>query len=326
MSDRRKITSPENGRLSKGPITQAGKDRSARNSLRHGFLAKYTVLPGESEEGFHDTISSFYARFQPRDEVEESLVDDMASSYWRIYRLWSIESVMMTKQIGAQPPGEPLVRIAGAFGNLADSNQYNLLQRYDARLHRSFQRALHSLADLKKLSPHVGQPSGCPDPPAQETNGEPTQAGSNPPTRFSPGGESPREDPDAGPTNQEPSSPPSQPQPEEPDTEETDRNPNSGWDPAIRLREAKNLTAKQTNFMTALFPFLFVLIRIFSWLSSHLRITGPGLVAAKPAAAGDVAWWTRSQFSILKYLQERQQLPVLDIPNPGSHPCASSPN
>jgi hypothetical protein len=208
MSDRRKVTSPENGRLSKGPITQAGKGRSSHNAIRHGLLARQTVLTGEGEEFFENSLRSYYARFLPLDDVEESLVDDMTSSYWRIQRLVAIESSMMNKEIENQPSGPPLDRIAGAFASLSDTTGYNLLQRYDARLQRKFQRALHNLIDLRKLlpvepataipeppeelsnvepaapapeSPNVEQPSGCPDPPTQDPNVDPTPASPNPP-------------------------------------------------------------------------------------------------------------------------------------------------
>ena len=42
-----------------------------------GLLANYMVLDGEEQENFEESVKSYYARFQPQDDVEESLVDDM---------------------------------------------------------------------------------------------------------------------------------------------------------------------------------------------------------------------------------------------------------
>ena len=158
MPDRRKLTSPENGCLSKGPITQAGKDRSSQNAIRHGLLARHTVLPTERRESFDASIRSYYSRIQPQDDLEESLVDDMAGAYWRIQRLSAIETYMMNREIEDQPFDHPMDRLAGAYSNLADTAKYKLLLRYDAHLHRNFNRALHNLIDLQKL-PSRGEPA-----------------------------------------------------------------------------------------------------------------------------------------------------------------------
>ncbi len=173
MPDRRKLTSPDNGRLSKGPKTQAGKARSRHNAIRHGILAKSAVLLGEKKKLFQESIRSYYDRFQPQDDLEESLIDELASSYWRIQRLLAIEASMMNREIERQTSGVPVDCLADAFGNLADTNRYRLLQRYDAHLHRCFQRALHNLIDLKKLDAGMERSTATPQPLAPEPDVEP---------------------------------------------------------------------------------------------------------------------------------------------------------
>jgi hypothetical protein len=56
----------------------------------------------------------------------------------------------MEKAIRNQPPGDEASRIAGAFSDLAASPQLNLLHRYEARLHRIYQRALDNLLILRE--------------------------------------------------------------------------------------------------------------------------------------------------------------------------------
>jgi hypothetical protein len=54
----------------------------------------------------------------------------------------------MEKAIANQPPGGDLSRLADAFSQLAASPELNLLHRYEARLHRIYQRALDNILML----------------------------------------------------------------------------------------------------------------------------------------------------------------------------------
>ena len=58
-----------------GPATAEGKERSARNPLRHGLLARTVVLENEDGEEFEEALGALVARFQPADPVELGLVE-----------------------------------------------------------------------------------------------------------------------------------------------------------------------------------------------------------------------------------------------------------
>jgi len=147
MSSLRRIASSRaNGARSRGPVTTDGKDRSSANAMRHGLLARCVVLPNESGQSFDDLVTQHTDRFGPLDGVEFGMVEEMAASYWRMRRAWAIENRLMEKALQNQPPGEDeAARIAGAFTELAASPELNLLHRYETRLHRIYQRALHNL-------------------------------------------------------------------------------------------------------------------------------------------------------------------------------------
>ena len=83
-----------NGAKSHGPITPAGKLKSAANSLRHGLTAKAVVLPTESREDYEALLASYLQRFHPADQVEMDLVESMAVSRWRLRRVANIETHM----------------------------------------------------------------------------------------------------------------------------------------------------------------------------------------------------------------------------------------
>jgi hypothetical protein len=74
----------------------------------------------------------------------------MAAANWRMRRAWAIENRLMDKAIANQPPGDDLSRLADAFSQLATSPELNLLHRYEARLHRIYQRALYNLLMLRE--------------------------------------------------------------------------------------------------------------------------------------------------------------------------------
>ena len=150
MSSLRRIqASRVNGARSRGPITPEGKARAAANAvLRHGLLAKCVVLENESGQCFDDLVVQHTERFAPADGVEFGMIEEMAAAYWRMRRAWAIENRLMEKAIRNQPPGDEAERIAGAFSELAASPELNLLHRYEARLHRIYQRALLNLAVL----------------------------------------------------------------------------------------------------------------------------------------------------------------------------------
>jgi len=82
-----------NGLLAKGKKSEESRQKCAMNSVRHGLTAQAVVLSNESKEDFEALRKTYYARYQPADEVECDLVDDMVSARWRIRRAVSLERV-----------------------------------------------------------------------------------------------------------------------------------------------------------------------------------------------------------------------------------------
>jgi hypothetical protein len=105
-------------------------------------------LENESSECFDELVTQHQERFAPADGVEFAMIEEMVAANWRMRRAWAIENRLMEKAIRNQPPGDEAARIAGAFSDLAASPELNLLHRYEARLHRIYQRALDNLLIL----------------------------------------------------------------------------------------------------------------------------------------------------------------------------------
>jgi hypothetical protein len=152
---KRAIASRANGALSRGPKTEGGKRRSSANSLRHGLLAKCVVLRNESQETFAQHLDQHLQKLNPADDVEQGVVEEMAAAAWRLRRLWSIETTLLDKCVEKRPESGDRARIAAAFAELSSSNELHLLDRYEARLHRMYQRSLHNLLVLREFDSPV---------------------------------------------------------------------------------------------------------------------------------------------------------------------------
>ena len=132
MSDRPEINLTGKRAPFQGAQEQAGKDRS--NSMRcvTGFLPITLSLPAKVKEAIDNLVDSYYERFQPQDSAEAALIDTMGAAFWRMGRLWATEKCMMNEAIEEQTSGDSITCIAGAFGELAETQKFQLLQRYEA--------------------------------------------------------------------------------------------------------------------------------------------------------------------------------------------------
>jgi hypothetical protein len=153
-SDLQKETSRHNGTKSRGPRTEAGKARSSRNRYNHGVYTKTIVIEGEEGRCFHALLVSLRAQLQPRTFIEEELVEDLAIYRWKQKRLLSMETASLSHKIrgqAAQSVAEsPAIRAVQAFGDLShDSRALELMNRYELRFARQFNRTLRQLLDLQ---------------------------------------------------------------------------------------------------------------------------------------------------------------------------------
>ena len=168
MSSLRRIESSRaNGRRSHGPVTPDGKLRSSQNALKHGLLADVIVLPGESPEGFDQLCEAHVTRFQPVDDVELSMLEELSAAYWRLRRGWAMENEILAEAMDSQPAAENLTetaRLTAAFRQLATAPELALLHRYETRLHNIYNRTLRSLILVRKAAPSPPPPPPEPEP------------------------------------------------------------------------------------------------------------------------------------------------------------------
>ena len=76
-----------NAKKSTGPTTEAGKEKSRFNALVHGLRAESTLLPGEDVDRFDQLLDSITVAWRPQDDMERSLIEQIAANQWKLARL-----------------------------------------------------------------------------------------------------------------------------------------------------------------------------------------------------------------------------------------------
>lgn len=164
-SEQQKQASRENGKLSRGPVTLAGKKRSSQNALRHGLCAKVIVLDNERKKNYLELLAEFCDRFKPTDSFDMALVEDMAASYWRMRRAMAVQTNIVNESMpaAASPDGSPfsaqMNRTSASLklGNKTPSVD-NVL-RHEARYQIAIQRSLRTFILARTVDKLVAQES-----------------------------------------------------------------------------------------------------------------------------------------------------------------------
>jgi hypothetical protein len=153
-----------NAQHSTGPKTEAGKQRSALNALRHGLTGQIIVLPAEDMEAYQRHVQSFTNEYRPKGPTETQLVQSLADAAWRQNRVFALETNLLTHDIIYEdfPNHESTheMREAVAIAAALDSHTRALanLSIHGQRLARQFERTLALLQQLQstRLANEVG--------------------------------------------------------------------------------------------------------------------------------------------------------------------------
>jgi hypothetical protein len=81
-----------NARLSTGPATEEGKQKSRQNAVRHGLTAETVIDALEDAEDYAAFEIAITADYDAQSAVERELVLRLASLLWRLRRATAIES------------------------------------------------------------------------------------------------------------------------------------------------------------------------------------------------------------------------------------------
>src|ERR1039458_8682224 len=144
-----------NAQLSSGPKTEAGRNRSRMNALRHGLTGQVTTMTDE-DRAAHDQFSKALMKdLAPEGAMETQLAQRVATDSWRLNRASAIEDNLFA--LGLHENGGKLCldheQIDDALTTARiftqESKQLQLLTLYEQRINRSLQKNLAMLQSLQ---------------------------------------------------------------------------------------------------------------------------------------------------------------------------------
>ena len=92
-----------NSQHSTGPKTEAGKQRSSLNALRHGLTGQIVVMPTEDLQAYQSHLKSFTDEYHPQGATESNLVQALADTSWRLNRVAALEANLLTLAAAREP-------------------------------------------------------------------------------------------------------------------------------------------------------------------------------------------------------------------------------
>jgi hypothetical protein len=139
---------------SSGSKTAEGRAAVRPNTIKYGL--SNLVLSTESEADFEALLDSYEAEHKPTTATEKALVAQLATSAWRLRRLHTIEASLYKLN-------------AGDLVADASDKALTILARQQARLERSFHKALHELQRLRarrsvKVASPIQEAPAAPNP------------------------------------------------------------------------------------------------------------------------------------------------------------------
>jgi len=188
ISEKRLAANRENAKRSTGPRSQAGKERSSRNAVKHGFRSSsFAVVRLEDLDEVEKFKADAVACYKPVNAQELVAVERIAMSQQLIFRGARLDAGMFTSALNdvLDRTNNPLIPmdpdmvgdgdieitrqqnrnycIAEGFRRIAkESNAIGLMLRYRAQAEREYRRAVEDFDRLKALrhempnEPNVG--------------------------------------------------------------------------------------------------------------------------------------------------------------------------
>src|SRR5580700_1588426 len=144
-----------NALLSTGAKTEAGRNRSRMNALRHGLTGQVTTMTDE-DRAAHDQFSKALMKdLAPDGAMETQLAQRVATDSWRLNRISAIEDNLFAlgqlQNAGQACPDVPQLDAALTSAHVftQESKQLQLLTLYEQRINRSIQKNLAILQQLQ---------------------------------------------------------------------------------------------------------------------------------------------------------------------------------
>jgi hypothetical protein len=125
----------QNSQLSTGPKTEAGKAKSSLNAVKTGLTGRTILLPSDDAAAYEAHVARFFTEYAPANEQEQSLVQSIADTEWRLLRIPSLE-------MGIYAVGR--LELGSNFQEVEDPQARAALT--EAKIFLTYQRQLNNLS------------------------------------------------------------------------------------------------------------------------------------------------------------------------------------
>ncbi len=163
-----------NAQKSTGPRSDAGKQHSHDNALKHGMCSRRVVLPFEDPHEYHLLHARIVSEQQPQSTIEMLLLDRIAAAFWRLERAISVESALMSSsvrnlkircKVDDQPGGkhEGIDYYEGLSICMSkDPRAFDIQMRYQPTVRRELTQMLGQLERIRRNPLPTAEPLNLP--------------------------------------------------------------------------------------------------------------------------------------------------------------------
>jgi hypothetical protein len=136
------VPETESARRCTGPRTREGKQKSSRNSTKHGCCSKRLLLPDEDPEEFEALKAGWLQSYNTPDPVSLKLVLAAAEAQWQLTRAQNAFDKAQYAIYEEQPDC--------TLWTEEHHKLYSKFRRYQSAAERTFQRAFHDVERLRR--------------------------------------------------------------------------------------------------------------------------------------------------------------------------------
>ncbi len=172
----RTLANRQNAKKSTGPKTEKGKAASSKNRLAHGLCSESLIVGGETEAAFAALQASVKKAYNPVNDEEVMLTDQLTQALWRLNRAQRVETqIFQLTQANrlqssnynndadllfkdmTQFQGDNMLTLA--FISDFDYKQIERVNRYITTMERSYHRALKALQHAQEKRRNLPKPT-----------------------------------------------------------------------------------------------------------------------------------------------------------------------
>jgi hypothetical protein len=159
-------TNRANAQFSTGPTSPEGKAKSSTNALKNGLTSQSPLLPTDDAAAYERRLQNHFDFYHPANQAEETLVQLIADTEWRILRVAPLEAGIFALgriEFAESFPDEPdHARCAGLINTkiaLTYEKQLRNLHLQERRLRSQLDKDNAKLAQLQQERQRADQAS-----------------------------------------------------------------------------------------------------------------------------------------------------------------------